>query len=91
VIKADPTSDPADYHKVVQIAGDVPILVRGGGKVGDREILERTRVLLDQGVAGIVYGRNVIQHANPRGITRALMAMVHENIGVEEALQHLVP
>jgi DhnA family fructose-bisphosphate aldolase class Ia len=47
--------------------------------------------LLDQGVAGIVYGRNVIQHANPRGITRALMAMVHENIGVEEAMQHLVP
>ena len=91
VIKADPTTDPADYHQVVRIAGDVPILVRGGGKVGDREILERTRVLLDQGVAGIVYGRNVIQHANPRGITRALMAMVHENAGVEEALQHLVP
>ena len=91
VIKADPTTDPADYHQVVRIAGDVPILVRGGGKVGDREILERTRVLLDQGVAGIVYGRNVIQHANPRGITRALMAMVHENIGVEEAMQHLVP
>lgn len=89
VIKADPTNDPADYHQVVRIAGGVPILVRGGGKVGDREILERTRVLIEQGASGIVYGRNVIQHANPKGITRALMAMVHENAGVEQALQHL--
>jgi hypothetical protein len=33
-----------------------------------------------------VYGRNVIQHPNPQGITRALMAMVHDGAGVEEAL-----
>ena len=42
--------------------------------------------LLAQGAAGIVYGRNVIQHPNPAGITRALMAMVHENADVETAL-----
>jgi DhnA family fructose-bisphosphate aldolase class Ia len=29
------------------------------------------------GAAGIVYGRNVIQHEDPAGITRALMAIVH--------------
>ncbi len=28
---------------------------------------------------------------HPGSITRALMAMVHEDAGVEEALQHLVP
>lgn len=86
VIKADPTDDPSDYHKVVKVAADVPILVRGGGKVSDQEILERTEVLLKQGVAGIVYGRNVIQHPNPSGITRALMDMVHEGAGVRKAL-----
>ncbi len=43
--------------------------------------------LLQQGAAGIVYGRNVIQHPNPKGITRALMAMVHDGAGVEEALK----
>lgn len=86
VIKADPTDDVSAYHQVIRTAGDVPVLVRGGGRVADREILERTRGLLEQGAAGIVYGRNVIQHPSPRGITRALMAMVHDGAGVEDAL-----
>ena len=86
VIKADPTDEVADYHKVIETAADIPVLVRGGGKVDDRTILERTQGLLDQGAAGIVYGRNVIQHDSPAGITRALMAMLHEGADVETAL-----
>lgn len=55
------------------------MLVRGGGKAEDKELLERTYAVIQQGAAGIVYGRNVVQHRNPSGITRALMAIVHEN------------
>jgi DhnA family fructose-bisphosphate aldolase class Ia len=86
IIKADPTDDVSVYHKVVETAAGIPVLVRGGGRVSDREILERTEGLLGQGAAGIVYGRNVIQHPSPRGITRALMAMVHDGASVESAL-----
>ena len=86
IIKADPTDDVSVYHKVVETAAGIPVLVRGGGRVSDREILERTEGLLEQGAAGIVYGRNVIQHPSPRGITRALMAMVHDGASVESAL-----
>jgi fructose-bisphosphate aldolase, class I len=89
VIKADPTDDPADYHQVIQIAGRIPVLVRGGGRVSDEEILQRTHVLLEQGAAGIVYGRNIIQHANPAGMTRALMALVHEGATPATAAKHL--
>jgi DhnA family fructose-bisphosphate aldolase class Ia len=88
IIKADPTDDVGVYHKVVQIAR-VPVLVRGGGKAADREILERTFGLIQQGVAGIVYGRNIIQHANPGGMTRALMAVVHEGATAAQALELL--
>jgi DhnA family fructose-bisphosphate aldolase class Ia len=86
IIKADPTDDISQYHKVVETAAGIPVLVRGGGRVSDREILERTQGLLKQGAAGIVYGRNVIQHPKPKGITRALMAMVHEGASVKKAL-----
>ncbi len=79
IIKADPTDDISIYHKVVEIAGGTPVLVRGGGKASEAELFNRTHDLLRQGAAGIVYGRNIIQHANPAKITRALMAMVHEN------------
>jgi DhnA family fructose-bisphosphate aldolase class Ia len=86
IVKADPTDDVSRYHKVIEAASGIPVLVRGGGRVSDREILERTQGLLAQGAAGIVYGRNVIQHPNPKGITQALMAMVHQNASVDEAL-----
>jgi DhnA family fructose-bisphosphate aldolase class Ia len=64
-------------------------LVRGGGKAEDLVILHRTEQLIDQGVAGIVYGRNVIQHANPAGMTKALKAIVHEGSTAEEARRFL--
>lgn len=86
VIKADPTDDVAEYHKVVEAASGIPILVRGGGRVSDAEILQRTTDLMEQGAMGIVYGRNVIQHDHPAAITRALMAIVHEGMSPEDAL-----
>jgi DhnA family fructose-bisphosphate aldolase class Ia len=86
VIKADPTDDVSAYHKVIETAGGIPVLVRGGGRVSDREILDRTTGLLAQGASGIVYGRNIIQHPNPAGIVRALMSVVHEGASVDAAL-----
>lgn len=85
IIKADPTSDPSLYHRVIQTAGGIPVLVRGGSRASDEEILRRTEELIKQGAAGIVYGRNIIQHPNPAGMTRALMAIVHEGATAEEA------
>jgi DhnA family fructose-bisphosphate aldolase class Ia len=89
IIKADPTDDPQDYPRVIEVAGDVPVLVRGGGKVSDEVILQRTAALRETGIRGIVYGRNVTQHADPVGITRALMAVIHEDASPEQAMQHL--
>lgn len=89
IIKADPTDDASIYHKVVEIAGGIPVLVRGGGKAPDQEILERTETLIKQGAAGIVYGRNVIQHQNPAGMTKALMAVVHDGASAADAARFL--
>lgn len=87
IIKADPTSDVTNYHRVIEIAGHAPVLVRGGGKASDKEILERTEALMAQGAKGIVYGRNVIQHENPAGITKALMAIVHDKFNAKDAAE----
>ena len=87
IIKADPTDDVSLYHKVVEVACGIPVLVRGGGRVSDEEILRRTEALMQEGVAGIVYGRNVVHHPNPVGITRALMAVVHDGVSAADALK----
>jgi fructose-bisphosphate aldolase, class I len=89
VIKADPTDNVEDYHQVIEVAGDVPVLVRGGGKASEAEILARTHMLMQQGAKGIVYGRNVIQHPNPTAMTKALMAIVHEGATPETAARIL--
>ena len=89
IIKADPTDDVSIYHKVVETAGGIPVLVRGGGRVSDEVILQRTADLLAQGARGIVYGRNIIQHPKPAAMTRALMAVLHENATPAQAAKLL--
>jgi len=89
IIKADPTDDASIYHKVIETAGGIPVLVRGGSKAPEAEILARTEALLQQGAAGIVYGRNIIQHPKPAAITRALMAVVHDCVKAQDALKFL--
>ncbi|WP_240548446.1 class I fructose-bisphosphate aldolase [Paenibacillus lignilyticus] len=86
VIKADPCDDVTEYHRVIEVASGIPVLVRGGGRASDQEIVNRTVELMNQGASGIVYGRNVIQHPNPAGMTNALMSIVHHGAAASEAL-----
>jgi DhnA family fructose-bisphosphate aldolase class Ia len=86
LIKADPTDDLADFPRVVTVAAGRPVLVRGGGKAAEDEILPRTHALMQTGARGIVYGRNVIQHPNPTAMTRAFMAIVHDGATADAAL-----
>lgn len=83
IIKADPSENLDDYHLVIEAASGKPVLPRGGGKASDEEILSRTYTLMKQGAKGIVYGRNVIQYPDPARMTKAFMAIVHD-----EADQH---
>jgi class I fructose-bisphosphate aldolase len=85
LIKCDPLPDRADFERVVRTAR-VPVLVRGGGRISDDEILRITGDVLAAGAAGLVYGRNVIQHDDPTTMTRALAALVHQDATVDEAL-----
>ena len=89
IIKADPCDNVEEYHRVIEIAQGMPLLVRGGGRVSDAELLARTEMLMKQGARGIVYGRNVIQHPNPNGMTKALMAIVHDGASAEAAARHI--
>ncbi|WP_102784301.1 aldolase [Thalassospira sp. GB04J01] len=77
IIKADPTDNPDDFHHVVQ-AARCPVLVRGGGKADLRTVFDNSAALMAQGAHGMVYGRNIYQHDNPKAVVAALMAMIHD-------------
>ena len=86
VIKADPCADLAEYGRVIEVASGCPVLVRGGSKAPEAELLQRTAAVIGQGAVGIVYGRNIIQHPAPAKIVKALMAVVHANASPDSAL-----
>jgi class I fructose-bisphosphate aldolase len=88
LIKCDPLPDAADFARVVRNAR-VPVLVRGGGRITDAELMEITETVLGAGALGLVYGRNVIQHADPAAMTRALAALVHDGATADAALASL--
>ncbi|MGE0280742.1 MAG: class I fructose-bisphosphate aldolase [Rhizobiaceae bacterium] len=77
IIKADPTADPNEFHRVVE-AARCPVLVRGGGKADLRQVFANSYQLMRQGAHGMVYGRNIYQHDNPGRVVKALMAMIHD-------------
>lgn len=77
IIKADPTTNAQDFHRVIE-AARVPVLARGGGKEDLRLVLEKSAALISQGAKGLVYGRNIYQHANPKAVVAALMAIIHQ-------------
>lgn len=57
--------------------------------IGQARLLQCTEKPIKPGAAGIVYGRTIIQHPRPAKITRALMAVVHDDVSAADALNLL--
>ncbi|GEK85684.1 class I fructose-bisphosphate aldolase [Microbacterium aerolatum] len=89
IIKADPCTDASDFHKVVETAAGIPVLVRGGGLASDQLVLDRSAEVMRQGAKGLVYGRNIIQHSNPVGMVKALMSIIHDDSTGDQAMSIL--
>ena len=89
IVKSEVPENPEEYHLVVEAAAPCPLLPRGASRVSDQEILARTHTLVQQGASGVVYGRNVYQHAHPERMIRACRAIVHEGASVAQATKIL--
>ncbi len=48
-------------EKVVKSAGRTLVLVSGGSKMGDEDLLAKVELCLDAGVTGLIFGRNMWQ------------------------------
>jgi fructose-bisphosphate aldolase, class I len=84
IVKADPTTNPEDFHRVVE-AARCPVLVRGGGKEDLRAVFDKSAALMRQGAMGMVYGRNIYQHSKPGAVVRGLMALIHDGASGADA------
>ncbi|MGD0588567.1 MAG: fructose-bisphosphate aldolase [Thermoplasmata archaeon] len=72
---------PSDaFRKVVQSAGRSLVLVSGGEKIDDADLLRKVRSSMDAGATGIIFGRNLWQRpkAEALRLTRELHAIFRE-------------
>lgn len=89
VIKTFYTGERESFGKIIRSCYR-PVLVLGGPKTrSDREFLTSIRDALDAGAAGVVIGRNVWQSPSPLAMTQALVALVHRDASVDDALRIL--
>jgi len=48
-------------RKVIKSAGKTLVLFSGGGKISDEELLHKASACLEEGAAGLIFGRNLWQ------------------------------
>lgn len=89
IIKTNYTGSEDTFKEVIS-GCPVPVIIAGGPKMdSDREVLKMVSDAMHAGAAGISIGRNIFQHENVKGMTRAIARLILENVEVDEALAEI--
>jgi len=85
VVKTAYSGDAESFEHVVESTGR-PVIIAGGSPQGDLATLENIRGAMDAGAKGVSMGRTVFQHDDPKAISEAVAAVVHDDASPEDAL-----
>ena len=73
------------FNKVVEACGKTPVIMAGGKKIDEMEALKMVKNVIDNGASGVDMGRNIFQSDCPVGMIKAVRAVVHKNMPIDEA------
>jgi fructose-bisphosphate aldolase/2-amino-3,7-dideoxy-D-threo-hept-6-ulosonate synthase len=85
VVKSNWTGSAESFHEIVD-AVPVPVVVAGGSRESDLDLLTKVAEAKSAGAIGVSVGRNVFQHSAPEAMMRAISAVVRGRRGPQEAL-----
>jgi len=91
IVKTNWPGDPESFGKLVESANGIPVVLAGGSRLEDAELLWRMQVAVEAGAIGCSVGRNIFMHESPEAITRSLARVIRERWRADkahEALQH---
>ena len=63
----------------------VPVVVAGGSRVSDLDLLQNLHAAREAGAIGCSVGRNIFQHPAPERMVRAIAAVFKDGAGAQEA------
>ncbi len=85
VVKTAYSGDSESFEHVVESTAR-PVIIAGGSPQGDLATLEAVRGAMDAGAKGVSMGRTVFQHDDPKAISEAVAAVVHDDAAPADAL-----
>jgi fructose-bisphosphate aldolase/2-amino-3,7-dideoxy-D-threo-hept-6-ulosonate synthase len=85
IVKTNWPGEPGGFAKLVEAANGIPMVLAGGSRLEDLELLQRMEWAVEGGAIGCSVGRNIFMHASPEGITRALSRVIRERWPAEKA------
>ncbi len=88
VVKTAYTGSTESFAKVLEYTS-IPVVVAGGSKKSEVELIREVRNAMLAGAAGVAIGRNVFQSANPALIVKALKRVIHNGMSAGEAMEVL--
>jgi DhnA family fructose-bisphosphate aldolase class Ia len=89
IVKTNWPGGGEQFAELVEAAGGVPLVLAGGSRITDEELLRRMEAAMAAGAVGCSVGRNIFMHSDPEAITRALARVIRERWGAKEALGEL--
>jgi fructose-bisphosphate aldolase/2-amino-3,7-dideoxy-D-threo-hept-6-ulosonate synthase len=85
IVKTNWPGDGESFGKLVEATSGIPVVLAGGSRVPDRELLERMEAAVAAGGIGCSVGRNIFMHESPEALTRALSRVIRERWSAEKA------
>lgn len=79
IVKIQYTGKFKDLKWAVKSAGKTKVVIAGGTKKGEKELLIQISEAMDAGCIGLAIGRNVWQHSKPLEITKRIKEIVWKN------------
>jgi len=89
VVKSNWSGSAETFAEIVDCV-PVPVVVAGGARGSDLDLLNQVAEARSAGAIGISIGRNIFQHPNPEAMTRATSAVVREGWSPEKAFQEFL-
>jgi len=90
IVKTNWPGDPGSFGKLVEAANGIPVVLAGGSRLEDKELLWRMEQAMAEGAIGCSVGRNIFMHRSPEAMTRALSRVIRERWSADKAHQALL-
>ena len=90
IVKTNWPGSGEQFGQLVEAANGIPMVLAGGSRLEDLELLTRMEQAMAVGAIGCSVGRNIFMHRSPEGITRALSRVIRERWTAEKAHDALV-